>query len=230
MLIDTWRLYPILALALLAGGSVWLERITRIDDPVTRAEQTGPDFIAHDTRVVGFGAMGRKRYELVAERLEHFPAGDITRLHSLACNMHGEEGDDHDHRAQADVSPAASRSTSPARSACAVRAGGGPAARPRLRDTHRVARRAPREHRLAGADDPRQWHARRHRACAPTTCSARSNSSARSARRCRPAAKDPPHESKSCIATAAALPWSPPSPRSPRRPTATSRSTSRPTA
>ena len=57
MRVDTGRLYPIFALAVLAGGSVWLERITRIDDPVTIAEQTGPDFIAHDTRVVGFNSL-----------------------------------------------------------------------------------------------------------------------------------------------------------------------------
>ena len=92
MRVDTWRLYPVFALALLAGGSVWLERITRIDDPVTSAEQTGPDFIAHHTRVVGFSAVGVQRYELVAERLEHFPAGDITRLHEPRLQLHGEEG------------------------------------------------------------------------------------------------------------------------------------------
>ena len=33
MRVDTWRLYPVFALALLAGGSVWLERITRIEPP-----------------------------------------------------------------------------------------------------------------------------------------------------------------------------------------------------
>ena len=47
---NTYRLYPILVLALLAGASVWLERVTRIDDPVgSQTEQTGPDFIAEHT-------------------------------------------------------------------------------------------------------------------------------------------------------------------------------------
>ena len=31
--------------------------------------------------MVGFGADGRQRYELLADRLEHFPATEITRLH-----------------------------------------------------------------------------------------------------------------------------------------------------
>ena len=75
MRVDTWRLYPIFALAVLAGGSVWLERITRIDDPVTSAEQTGPDFIAHDTRVVGFSALGVRpdRERLGVERERQCP-------------------------------------------------------------------------------------------------------------------------------------------------------------
>ena len=105
MRVDTWRLYPVFALALLAGGSVWLERITRIDDPAASIEQTGPDFIAHDTRVVGFGADGAQRYELVAERLEHFPVGDITRLHTPRLQLHGAEGTTTITARVADVSP-----------------------------------------------------------------------------------------------------------------------------
>ena len=68
MRVDTWRLYPVMALAVLAGASAWLERITRVDDAVLATGQSGPDFIAHDTRVVGFGADGRQRYELVAPK------------------------------------------------------------------------------------------------------------------------------------------------------------------
>lgn len=105
MRVDTWRLYPLIALALLAGASVWLERITRIDGPMPVAEQHGPDFIAHDTRVVGFGVDGRQRYELVADRLEHFPAGDITRLHLPRLQLRGEDGTTLITARAADVSP-----------------------------------------------------------------------------------------------------------------------------
>lgn len=105
MLIDTWRLYPTLALAALAGGSVWLERVTRADEPLVQGEQRGPDFIAHHTRVVGFGADGGQRYELLAERLEHFPAGDITRLHQPRLQLQGEDSPTLITARRADVSP-----------------------------------------------------------------------------------------------------------------------------
>jgi lipopolysaccharide export system protein LptC len=105
MRVDTWHLYPVIALAVLAGASVWLERITRDDDPALATEQSGPDFIAHDTRVVGFDGAGQQRYELVAARLEHFPAGGITRLHQPRLQMQGEDGTTLITARTADVSP-----------------------------------------------------------------------------------------------------------------------------
>lgn len=77
----TYRLYPIVAVALLAAGSIWLERLTR--EPETRADQSdrrGPDFIADQTRIVGFGKDGSRRYALVAERMTHFPDTDVTKV------------------------------------------------------------------------------------------------------------------------------------------------------
>ena len=105
MRVDTWRRSPIFALAALAGASVWLERVTRIDEPAIQGEQTGPDFIAEQTRVVGFGADGSQRYELLAERLEHFPASDITRLHQPRLHMKGADNETLITARQADVSP-----------------------------------------------------------------------------------------------------------------------------
>ncbi len=88
------NLYPVIALALLAGATVWLERITRVEEPQAAAtRQDDPDFIADDARILGFGDDGGQRYELVTERLSHFPDGDITRLRlpRLRMNTEGRE-------------------------------------------------------------------------------------------------------------------------------------------
>lgn len=105
MQLDTWRIYPVIALAALAGGSIWLERITRVNEPLAQAVQTGPDFIAEATRVTGFGADGRQRYELLAERLEHFPADDTTRLHMPRLHMQQVGSETFITARRADVSP-----------------------------------------------------------------------------------------------------------------------------
>ncbi|PKO55900.1 MAG: LPS export ABC transporter periplasmic protein LptC [Betaproteobacteria bacterium HGW-Betaproteobacteria-21] len=77
----TYRLYPIIAVALLAAASIWLERLTREPDSVAApSANTAPDFIAEQTRIVGFGKDGRQRYALVAERMTHYPDTDITQV------------------------------------------------------------------------------------------------------------------------------------------------------
>lgn len=75
------QIYPILALLLLAGGTVWLERVTRSDEARTpSAQRTDPDFTAEGTRMTGFDEDGRRHFELFADRVTHFPAGGATRL------------------------------------------------------------------------------------------------------------------------------------------------------
>ncbi|ANQ83930.1 hypothetical protein dqs_0862 [Azoarcus olearius] len=105
-----YRLYPVIALALLAGASVWLERVSRNDTPAAApAQQTGPDFIAEQTRLIGFGKDGNIRYELVSERSAHFPQGDITRIALPRLVMFSEGRATRVTAAQGEVSPGGER-------------------------------------------------------------------------------------------------------------------------
>lgn len=75
----TYRLYPIIAVALLAAASIWLERLSREPDTAPeRGTSTVADFVAEQTRIVGFGKDGSQRYALVSDRMTHFPGADIT--------------------------------------------------------------------------------------------------------------------------------------------------------
>lgn len=76
-----YQLYPIIALVVLAGGTVWLERVTRDERPPSRAEmRRTPDITAEQTRLISFDASGRQRYELLAERVVNFPHSNLTEL------------------------------------------------------------------------------------------------------------------------------------------------------
>ena len=180
MQVDTWRLYPVFALAVLAGGSVWNERITRIDDPAASIEQTGPGL--HRPRHPR-GRLRRRRAQALAGR--RTPGTLPRRRHHgaarpAAAAARQEGATTITARARRRTRPAASRSTL-AGEVRVRRPGqaGAPAARARLR-TLAVFPDAQRARRLAGPDDQRR-RASAQRACARTTCSARSNSSARSA-------------------------------------------------
>ncbi len=107
---DAYRLYPILALALLAGASVWLERVTRVAKPEAALIQpSGPDFIARDTELTGFGKDGTRRYVLVADRLIHFPQDDFTELEQPRLQMSGDGRDTRIRAVHARVSPGGER-------------------------------------------------------------------------------------------------------------------------
>lgn len=107
---STYRFYPVLALALLAGMSVWLERISRVDTPEAAPhQQQGPDFVAEQTRIIGFGADGSQRYELVSDRIAHFPHNDVTRVALPRLVMMSEGRATRVTAHQADVSPGGER-------------------------------------------------------------------------------------------------------------------------
>ena len=99
------RIYPVIALTLLAGATIWLERLT-VEHPQTNtAEKTGPDFIAENSRLIGFGSNGLQRYELIAPRMEHFARDNTTHIETPKLLMSSEGKDLIVTAARADVSP-----------------------------------------------------------------------------------------------------------------------------
>lgn len=75
------QLYPVIAVLLVAAGSIWLERATRSADERPPAQhRRDPDFTAETTRLVGFGKDGRRHFELLAERVTHYPQNGLTQL------------------------------------------------------------------------------------------------------------------------------------------------------
>lgn len=75
------RLYPIVALATLAAATLWLEQATRGDAPSAPSESRQfPDFIGDQIRMISFGALGERKYELLADRITHYPRDDIAEL------------------------------------------------------------------------------------------------------------------------------------------------------
>ncbi len=81
MNIPAHRLYPIVALTLLAGATLWLARVSAPEEERAPLIERGkPDFIAEGTRLLSFDASGRQRYELLADRISHYPGTDVTVL------------------------------------------------------------------------------------------------------------------------------------------------------
>ncbi|MDR2689429.1 MAG: LPS export ABC transporter periplasmic protein LptC [Azoarcus sp.] len=78
-----YQLYPLAIAALLAAGSIWLERLTREPEaPADTAANVIPDFIATDVRITGFAEDGSLRYTLDSPRIVHLPQNDTTLTES----------------------------------------------------------------------------------------------------------------------------------------------------
>ncbi len=87
------HLYPVLALALLAAATLWLERTSRTEVPRPTAEaRQHPDFIGHQIRSTQFGDDGSLRYIMVADQIRHYPIGDISVFDQLRLHYRSADG------------------------------------------------------------------------------------------------------------------------------------------
>lgn len=87
------RIYPILALALLAAATFWLERITRMPESTPRVVRTNPDFIGDGIRMTSFNASGQRHYELLADQVVHYPQSDVTDFERPRLSYQSNEGE-----------------------------------------------------------------------------------------------------------------------------------------
>ncbi|BAL23080.1 LPS export ABC transporter periplasmic protein LptC [Azoarcus sp. KH32C] len=88
------KLYPIIALLVVSGATLWLERITGGDDTRSAGQvRTEPDFTADQVRMINFDKTGRQHFELFADRVIHHPQTSLTELQNprLRYDISGRE-------------------------------------------------------------------------------------------------------------------------------------------
>ncbi|MBL8445944.1 MAG: LPS export ABC transporter periplasmic protein LptC [Zoogloeaceae bacterium] len=75
------RLFPLLALGLLAAGTVWLERTSRIADikPETVVRHD-PDLMVQSFTLFRYDAAGAEEYRLTGKELKHYPDDDTSHI------------------------------------------------------------------------------------------------------------------------------------------------------
>jgi lipopolysaccharide export system protein LptC len=73
------RLYPLIALAVLAAATVWLERATRSDgERAATGLRHEPDLMIQTFTLRRYDKTGAEQYELTGSRLVHFPDDDSS--------------------------------------------------------------------------------------------------------------------------------------------------------
>jgi lipopolysaccharide export system protein LptC len=88
------KLYPIIALLLVAGATLWLERVTGSNESHSSAPvRSEPDFTADQVRMINFDKTGRQHFELLADRVIHHPQSSVTELQNprLRYDVSGRE-------------------------------------------------------------------------------------------------------------------------------------------
>ena len=80
-------LFPLLVLTLLAGVSVWLERVTQ-QEPVTKTDKTRheADFSAERITLHRFDPTGKVQYILVADSMLHYADDESSELKNPRLN------------------------------------------------------------------------------------------------------------------------------------------------
>ena len=80
-------LFPLLVLTLLAGVSVWLERVTQ-QEPVTKTDKTRheADFSADKITLHRFDLTGKVQYILVADSMLHYADDESSELKNPRLN------------------------------------------------------------------------------------------------------------------------------------------------
>ena len=80
-------LFPVIVLTLLAGVSVWLDRVTQ-QEPVTKTDKTRheADFSADKITLHRFDPTGKVQYILVADNMVHYADDESTELKNPRLN------------------------------------------------------------------------------------------------------------------------------------------------
>ena len=74
-------LFPLLLLTLLAGGSFWLERASRVEDSLNSGKHRhDPDFIIDHFTTRRFGLDGNLQHSLTAQKMMHYPDDETTEV------------------------------------------------------------------------------------------------------------------------------------------------------
>ena len=87
------HLYPVIALTVLAAGSLWLERVSQ--DPARPADPEalrGPDVIVDGMALTRFDLTGKPQYTLDARQMTHYPAQAQSQLAEPVVHYQRDDG------------------------------------------------------------------------------------------------------------------------------------------
>ena len=88
-----YRIYPLVALSLLAAATVWLERVSRPREaPEILRGEHDPGFITDGARITRHGENGQVLHVLHARQMIHYPENGSTELIAPRLDIDGPDG------------------------------------------------------------------------------------------------------------------------------------------